>query len=303
MAKWLKRIGLALALIVVLFCGFLAITLVPAHLQIRSIEPELPTKAELTNLMSSADRPTKISYFVTSDQESGARTLGHSTFVIEWEDGKILLIDTGMDRANAIEFGELFETLLGADPATFYGTVPDLMGDDIGRVEGIGFTHLHLDHVQGIEPVCGEIDRPVTILQTSDQATQHNLHTSDQADMLESSACAQPLILPAGEHTSPDFPGIGIYPLGGHTPGSTMFAVPVGDKLWILSGDISNRREDLVENRPKGFVYSYLMVPEYEARLERIRLLLMEFDADPNIDVIVSHDAKAIAASGMEIWD
>ncbi|WP_299192503.1 MBL fold metallo-hydrolase [uncultured Erythrobacter sp.] len=253
--------------------------------------------------MSAADRPTRISYFVTSDQESDARTLGHSTFVIEWEDGKILLIDTGMDRANAIEFGELFETLLGADPATFYGTVPDLMGDDIARVEGIGFTHLHVDHVQGIEAICGEIDRPVTILQTSDQATEHNLHTSEQADMLEANSCAQQVRLAEGERASPDFPGIGIYPMGGHTPGSTMFAVPVGDTLWLLSGDIANTRENLVENHPKGFFYSYLMVPEYEARLEQIRLLLMEFDAEPNINVIVSHDAEAISASGMELWE
>ena len=253
--------------------------------------------------MSASDRPTKISYFVTSDQKSGERVLSHSTFVIEWEDGKILLVDAGMDRANAIEFGELFETLLDADPATFHGTVPDLMGDDIDRVEGIGFTHLHLDHVQGIEPTCDKIDRLLTVVQTSDQASEHNLHTSDQAEMLDDIVCTRQMIIPDGEHTTAEFAGIGIYPLGGHTPGSTMFAVPVGDTIWILSGDIANTRENLVENRPKGFLYSYLMVPEYEERLERTRLLLMEFDADPNINVIVSHDAHAIAASGMEPWE
>jgi hypothetical protein len=40
----------------------------------------------------------------------------------------------------------VMETALGADPAVSHGTIAELLGDRIQRVEGIGFTHLHIDH-------------------------------------------------------------------------------------------------------------------------------------------------------------
>jgi glyoxylase-like metal-dependent hydrolase (beta-lactamase superfamily II) len=279
----LKKILTGLGILLALGAIILGFLLVPAHLQIRDVEPELPTKADLANLRGSPDGPTKISYFETSNQFALERTLGHSTFVIEWEDGKILLIDLGMDRATAVKFGELFETIGGADPAVPLGTVPEFLGDDLSRVKGIGFTHLHSDHVQGIEPVCAATDQKLTVLHTSDQLTKHNLHPAEQADLLSKSSCVVQQELASDARSSEQFPGIGIYPLGGHTPGSTMFAVPVGDTVWLLTGDISNVHANLIENRGKGFMYSYLMVPENVDRQAELRQLLAGFDKDPNI--------------------
>lgn len=297
-SKIFKGLGILLALGVLA----LAFILVPPHLQIRDISPELPAKVDLTKLKGSADGPVKISYISTATQKSDVGVLGHSTFVVEWEDGKILLVDLGMDKKVAIEFGELFETVAGADPAIFHGTIPDFLGDDLKRVQGVAFTHLHLDHVQGIEPICASGAKDITALHTNDQMTKHNLHTEDQIDMLKNSACIDQKEVADMRDVSKQFPGIGIYPLGGHTPGSTLFAIPVGNQLWLLSGDISNAKNDLLENRGKGLVYSYLFVPEDEARLEEIRLWLADLDKDADIKVIVSHDETALIDSGMAKW-
>ncbi|GAA4037890.1 hypothetical protein [Parerythrobacter jejuensis] len=77
----------------------------------------------------------------------------------------------------------------------------------------------------------------------------------------------------------------------------------IRDRIWLLTDDISNTRQSLIGNKPKGVLYSYLMVPEDEERLSRLRVLLTAFDTDPNITAIVSHDAEAIASSGMELWN
>jgi len=302
MRIWLKRIAWGLFGLLVVGVIALAIFLLPAHLQIRSITPEPPTRAELQALMSAPERPVAISYFVTSDQVADGNLLGHTTFVIEWEDGRILLIDAGMSEDKAREFADRISMLTGGGPATVRGTAASILGDEIGRVAGVGFTHLHEDHVQGLEGICGAATQQLTIVQTRDQATEHNHLTESMATMIEDSTCADALVLAPETRTTGEFPGIGIYPLAGHTPGSTMFAIPVGDRLWLLTGDISNSREALIGNQPKGFLYSYLFVPEDEARLEQLRLLLTELDEDEQFTAIVSHDPEAIAASGMPLW-
>lgn len=298
----LRKVSKGLGILLVLAALALAYVLVPAHLQIREISPDLPTKADLEKLKGSADGPVKLSFISTSTHRAGDIFLGHNSFVVEWADGKILLVDLGMDRKVAVEFGKLFETVLGGDPAISQGTLPELMGDDLQRVKGVAFTHLHQDHVQGIEPICASGVRKIIGVQTSDQMTKHNYNTVDQIEMLRNSSCVEQRALAENSNIPKSFPGVGIYPLGGHTPGSTLFAIPIGDTLWLLSGDISNSRDDLLENRGKGFIYSYLLVPEDEARLGKLRIWLTDLDKDPGINVIVSHDAAALIESGMDEW-
>lgn len=297
-----RKILKGLGILLVLGALALAFILVPPHLQIRDVSPELPTEADLANLKGTANGPTKVSYISTATQKAGDILVGHSTFVVEWEDGKILLIDLGMDKKVAVEFGKLFENVADADPAIPHGTLPEFLGDDLKRVKGVAFTHLHQDHVQGIEPICASGIQKIIALQTTDQMTKHNYNTDDQIDMLKNSSCVEQKELENNSNLSKQFPGIGIYPLGGHTPGSTLFAVPVGDVLWLLSGDISNSKKDLLENRGKGLIYSYLFVPEDEARLAELRFWLSDLDKDANTTVIVSHDANTLVESGMDRW-
>lgn len=298
----MKRVLKAVVILLVVGLVLLAFVLIPPHVQIRGVAPDLPAKADLGLLLQTADGPTAISYFNTATQKLPDGITGHSTFVVEWKDGKILLIDLGMDKKAAVEFGKLLETALGADKAVSHGNIPDFLGRHMDRVKGIAFTHLHVDHVQGVEAVCAFGLRSIVSLHTTDQMTKHNFGTEDQFKLLANSSCVEQRKMSENSHMSEDFPGIGIFPLGGHTPGSTLFAIPVGNMLWLISGDISNTRKDLHENRGKGWIYSYFFVPEYAVRMEKLRLWLSDLDKEQDIKVIVSHDVNALIESGMDEW-
>jgi len=148
-------------------------------------------------------------------------------------------------------------------------------------------------------PFCVARGSGASVFQTSWQRDLHNFNTVEGAGVVTDS-CLEPGNLGEGTiMTVEGFPGIGMVALGGHTPGSTLFAVAIDDQLWLLSGDISNSMADLQGDTGKGFLYSYLLVPENTARNDILRPWLGELDAKEDMTVIVSHDLLDIAESGM----
>ena len=95
------------------------------------------------------------------------------------------------------------------------------------------------------------------------------------------------------------FPGLGFVALGGHTPGSTLFAIAGKDRLWLLTGDTTNTKADLIGNTGKGFLYSYFLVPENTTRTAALRLWLADLGSRDDITLVVSHDLGDIEASGI----
>lgn len=289
----LGRVVLVLLALVVVGAGYL---LLPAHLQIRGVAPELPDEQELRALLDVEGGPVRVSYLNTSTQDMGDRDLAHVVFLAEWENGNLFMIDAGMDAQNAIEFGELLAATGNGGEVVVHGDIAELLGPSVPRVRGVAFTHLHSDHTQGIEPFCAARGEGAALLQTSWQADMHNLHTEYGAELLEASCLDRGELEGARVLTSPDFPGLGLVALGGHTPGSTMFAIAEGERLWILSGDITNTKPDLETNTGKGFAYSYLMVPEDTGRTEELRLWLRALDGEDDMEVVVSHDLTDVRA-------
>lgn len=267
------------------------VLLLPAHVQIRGVAPELPTADDLRALLDVEGGPVRVAHLNTSTQEMGdGGPLAHTVFLAEWPDGRLFMVDAGMDAANAIEFGELLASVGTGGDVEVHGDIAGLLGPATGRVAGVGFTHLHSDHTQGIEPFCAARGDGARLFQTTHQATEHNLHTEGGAELLARS-CLEPGELSGSTVlTSPDFPGLGIVALGGHTPGSTLFALAEGDRLWLLSGDITNTKANLLTNTGKGFAYSYLMVPEDTGRTEELRTWLRDLDSQDDMSVVVSHD-------------
>lgn len=49
---------------------------------------------------------------------------------------------------------ELLKLMWGADDGRFDSDVAELLGDDLRQLRGVGFTHLHIDHSQGVVPFC-----------------------------------------------------------------------------------------------------------------------------------------------------
>ena len=289
--------SLAFALLLVVATGL--VVLVPPHLQIRRIEPPLPNAAQLRALLDVADGPVGVEYVNTATQQFPGGTLGHNVVVAEWADGRFFMIDTAMDREGADEFRKLMEVMSGPGEATYSGNVAEILGDDVRRVTGVGFTHLHIDHAQGLGVLCRARGEGANVYQTRWQAEEHNLHTEEGAQIVAGSCLGRGPLAGDPIKTTAAFPGLGVVALGGHTPGSTLFAVPVGGHLWLFSGDITNSRSALLDDEDKGFFYSYIVVPENTSRTEALRAWLRSLDEQADMTVVVSHDIIALRASGM----
>ena len=298
--RWALRITAALLLLALLA---LALRIVPTHLQIRRVAPRLPTVEELRSLKSAPGGPQSLRWINTSTQPLERGVIAHTVFLAAWPDGSVFEVDAGMDAAAAIEFGELLGTLSGGGKVTPLGTVSEQIGSAVARVRGLGFTHLHIDHTQGIEALCAAGPAAgARVYQGKPQATLRDPNTEEGAALVAGSCFESTVAGDEGLLTLAEFPGMALIPLGGHTACSTMFAFALDGHVWILSGDITNTRESLLANRGKGFLYSGLIVPEDTRRTEELRLYLAALDAEADITVVVSHDLDALRASGMPEW-
>jgi len=311
----MRRILLLLLLfIVVVPVLVLLAILVPAHRQIDRVDPPLPNVDALLEAVDVPDGPMRVRYVNSATQSAeGGRDMGHVAFVLEWEDGRRFSIDLGMEPDVAIEFGKPMEALLGSDPVIPQGSVADQIGKDVQSIRGLAFTHLHHDHTQGIVAICRAHGGSLPIFQTPFQFEQRN-HTTDMGYVFIEEAralpgatdCATPTRLADGPiesmHPVPGFSGLIAIPAGGHTPGSTLYLTRIADHYWLFSGDITNTREELVENLPKAAIYSLLIVPENIERTEKMRLWLRELDERPDLTVVVSHDLTALEETSIPAW-
>ncbi len=279
----------------------LAVLLVPPHIQIRSVGPALPSAAELRSLLSVENAPVGVRYIDTSSQRLASGVLGHSSILVEWANGDIVIIDAGMDKATAMEFGDLMLAMREGDKPIVKGTISQLLGDDVSRVKALAFTHLHIDHSQGVLDFCKARGTGAVALQTIFQRDLHNFNTSEGAAIVEKSCLEQQVIPGEGLIRVERFPGLGIIPLGGHTPGSTLFAVADGERLLLFSGDTTNTKAELLQDRGKGFLYSYLIVPENTARTAELRDWLRKLDGNTDMEVVVSHDLQDMAGT-LEVY-
>ena len=290
-------------LVIVIFITIVATILGRAHFQTRRIAPDLPTAEDILAFHAYGEQASTLSYVVTSSQQFLDRWLGHASFLARWQDGRILIVDTGMDEDGARDFAKLMTRIYGPSELKIFGDVANLLADSLQNVRGVAFTHLHIDHTQGVDSFCKAFEKiegkAVLVSQTQTQKNVHNFNTKRGASIVENS-CLQAADLTAGKILSVDeFPGLGIIPAGGHTPGSTIYTFKVDDHIWILSGDTTNSKQDLLENKGKAFVYSYVLVPENTKQTKKLRLWLAGLDAREDMTVIVSHDLVTLRQSAL----
>ena len=299
--KWLLYLLLGALLLSALA---FAIVLLPAHLQIRSIEVSIPSTTELDSVLdtiSAENYPGDIYFVNTARQSTMWGELGHLGVLLQWPDGKSFLIDTGMNAAEATAFGRPLERL-GAGPTETFGGLETQLGSALDNITGIGFTHLHPDHVASIARLCAAMTAPATIFQSAQQAGSHNLHTRAGQALVNESTCNQQQLESAVVKAVPGFPGLFAIAAGGHTPGSTLFITRLGSDTWIFAGDITNAMVDIYTNQGKGFMYSYLLIPEDTDLLADWRQWLKAQDARDGVNVLVAHDIRAFSASGLQAW-
>jgi glyoxylase-like metal-dependent hydrolase (beta-lactamase superfamily II) len=315
----LRRILLVLVSLLVAAVAFVAGGLYLAKRAILHIDPTLPSVEDVMNVDPDADLPVRLSWINTASQTVPRRgvlepaldpdpnapyVLSLAAFVLEWADGRIFLIDLGMDPESAIAFGKPFQSVLGSGPMEPHGTVAEALGDKLARVAGVSFTHEHVDHVTGALELCKRHPASIPLFLGKLWSTESNYTTRPGLRVLDEAKCLSRRELEGGPLLAiPGFPGLAFFAAAGHTPGSQVFVAHVKGaesvKTWILTGDVVNNIDGIRHNIPKPALYSLLVVPENTKRLDEVRRFIGGLEREQGAGVLVTHDQLALEASGI----
>lgn len=295
--KTLKFIVLATFLLL-----FLALMLlIKAHWQVRQITPVLPNWDTLNHTLTKPNGPISAHYIKTSTQDSPIGNLAHSSILITWGNGEMILLDTGMRPETAEKFADGVRLIGGKDPF-IYPSTADQLGKFTASIKAVLFTHLHEDHTDGLNEICARQSEPITVYQTKHQAELTNHTTRIGMHHVATSECRKKLLGNNTIKTLADFPGLAAVSLGGHTPGSTLYALRIKEQTLLFSGDITNTLTHLLEDRTKGWFYSTVIVPENTHHTQTLRTWLRELNEIPNVWVLPAHDLAAMRNAGIKQW-
>ena len=297
--------------------------LVWMHLVVQRERAPLPLVSDVLDLSKAADAPVKVRVIETAQQPTprsavldpgtdpkpnAPYVMTHPSFVLEWADGRLLLVDLGMTRAGAIKFGGPMESLVGAPPIEPLTTVASALGEAASRVKGIVFTHLHIDHVDGLRDLCPRVSHPIKVFMTGPQLDTWTLFTAEGKSLVESAGCTDRVRIGGSPLIPLDgFPGVGVIAAGGHTPGSQAVVAVVRDatgttKRYIFSGDITNTIDGVRGDLSKPLLYRLVIVPEDDDRLGELRRYLRALEAEHEIAIVVSHDQGHLRSLGIPPW-
>ncbi|MBX3027259.1 MBL fold metallo-hydrolase [bacterium] len=293
-----------------------------AHRAIDAERAPLPAVADIAGARPVDDPPLRLSIINTASQpmaragvleadrdpDPGAPfVMSHPSFVLEWADGRILLIDTGMTAEQAIAFGKPIEMIRDAQPMQPHRSTAEALGIDAARVRGVIFTHPHTDHTGGIGALCARVDHDVAVFMTIAQAQRPNYTTRPGLAQIRDAACARPVGLDGGPLMPvPGFPGVSVIDAGGHTPGSQIVIAQVGSgdgqRRYVFVGDIVNNADGIEHDIPKPWVYRTFIIPESESRQQELRRFLKRLEDEAHAVPLVSHDQLSLERSGVESW-
>ncbi len=325
-------LGKAMAVLLIVLLAGAGGVLAWAHAGVRRERAPLPSVAAAVAAVQGAGGPVRLAIANTASQEmprSGVLdasrdpasespyVMSHPSFVLEWDDDRILLVDTGMDRAGAGNFGRPIESLLGGGPIRPHQSLAAQLGEAADRVEGILFTHLHEDHAGGIVELCRGRTRPLRVFMTEAQDERGNYTTGATRRLLADTRrgaqteadppCVEVTrIGSGGAQLVPGFPGVAVIAAGGHTPGSQIVLAAVsgadGRFLAGFTGDIVNHIAGIDHDVPKPTLYRLLVVPEAEERQGELRRFLRALRDEAGVRLLVSHDEFQLASSRVPAW-
>lgn len=304
MFRLLAAVGVLLVVVLLVLAG----TLAWAHRGIRRENPPLPDFAALRAMADAGNRPVRLRWINTASQltpgvdDSGdAQRIVHPVFVLEWEDGRILLVDAGMSADAARQFGRPMELLMGAEPVEVGRSVSAALGAARSRVVGITFTHLHVDHTEGIASLCKNGAPPLSVFMTPAQLERPNHTTRPGLAQIREAPCGRIVTLPDTGIGMLPLPGVGVVRVAGHTPGSQVVVVWVGNPArgYVLAGDVTFAMADIRDDRGKPLAYRLLITPESEEQLAKVRPWLRTLAVEHSFTIIPSHDQGNIEALGI----
>lgn len=313
-----RKLVVALVVLVGGLVAVVAVILVWDHIEVARLGSPVPTAAEVASVGVDVDGPVKIGWINTARQSMPRSAvldperdptpekpyvMSHPAFVLEWADGRMLLIDAGMTRDGAVEFGRLIEMLGEAGPMEPLVSVADKLGATRRRVAGAIFTHLHEDHVGGLSALCQDGPETIPVFMTPAQMDVVNYTTRAGHDAVAMAACARPTRLEGGAlRDVPGFPGVAVFHAAGHTPGSQVIFTRVGGTSYAFVGDIANAGDGITHDIPKPYFYSLMIVPEATGRLQALRVFLRDLATRAHVTLLVSHDEQQLRGTGLPEW-
>lgn len=327
-----RKILVGSTLLLALAAASAAVLLAVTHVRVRRERAPLPTRSEIAASANVGELPVRLAVANTASQPMPRSAvlapeldpapgepyvMSHPSFALEWADGRILLVDVGMDREGAIRFGKPIELLSGGGPMTPIASASAQLGDAAGRVEGIAFTHLHEDHVGGVSELCRGRTRPLRVFMTEAQDERTNYTTRAGRRLLAGvrrgaqaegdAPCVEVVGLPSGGlQPVHGFPGVFVIAAGGHTPGSQIVVASVdggsGRRQFAMTGDIVNSVAGIDFDIPKPRLYRLLVVPEADDRQAELRRYLRDLRDAAGVALLVSHDQRQLEASGVPAY-
>ena len=293
-----------------------------AHRAVDAERAPLPAARDVAAARPADDQPLRLSIINTASQPMArggvldpARdphprapyVMSHPSFVLEWADGRILLVDAGMTPEQATAFGRSIERLANARPIEPHRSAGEALGIDAARVRGVVFTHPHTDHTGGIAALCAAAGHDVAVFMTTAQAERPNYTTRPGLTQIRDAPCARPVRLDGGPLMPvPGFPGVSVIDAGGHTPGSQIVVAEVGSgdvvRRYAFVGDIVNNLDGIEHDIPKPWVYRTFIVPESETRQGELRRFLKQLQDEAGATLLVSHDQLSLERSAVEAW-
>lgn len=313
--RWLVRAALGLV-------ALAGVGLWWAHRAVDQERAPLPAVSDVAAPPRADDPPLRLSIINTASQvlpragvldpdrdphPSAPYVMSHPAFVLEWADGRILLVDAGMTPEQATAFGRPIQWFADAQAIAPHRSAAAALGVDAARVRGVVFTHPHTDHTGGLAALCAAAGHDLAVFMTTAQAERPNYTTRPGLEQIRAAACARPVRLDGGPLMPvPGFPGVRVIDAGGHTPGSQIVIAEVGSgdvtRRFVFTGDIVNNADGIAYDVPKPWLYRTAVVPESEPRQGDLRRFLKQVQDAAAATLLVSHDQLALERSGVEAW-
>lgn len=260
----------------------------------------LPTSFEVR---LTAWQTSKRGFVLSGDRTPGEEdpyVMTHPLYLFRWGDGTTAIADAGLAPDGARSFGRPTE-FLGAEK-TVCGVAP-FAGIDPARVRAAVFSHLHVDHIQGLRAVCAN-GSAIEIRISPEQADSDERFEVGGRGELEAMAEAGCVRSKAFDLVDADsvapglagLPGLHRVATPGHTPGSQLIIGFVrGDagtlRSVVVAGDVVNHRAGFRHDRPKPWWYRRLIVREVDDLQAENRHLLARLDA-AGFEILVDHHTE-----------